>query len=411
MAGVYGKLSSYGDFVRRDLSQSFVLPWDAWLQAGLGAAHDALGDEFAALWATAPPWRFLLPAGACGASAVAGVMLTSQDSVGRLFPLTLAELLPSNGLPPDEAWYAALERAGLAGRDHGDSVDALVAALPSAALARRVESAHDVSAGGWWTRDGRRWTLDSLPAPRQFRTLLQGRDRVGQLVARAISHRGTVRTHNEDAFVNRGDIGLWAVADGAGGHGSGEMASSAAAAALANMPSGLSASEVLAQVRLRLADVHLELQRRAADDTDHAISATTVVVLMARDNHFACLWAGDSRAYLLRDGTLSQVTQDHSLVQELVASGVLAPEEAEGHPQANVITRAIGSREPLELDKVSGKLLSGDVLLLCTDGLFKALPEAAIARLLVAGGGPEQLLQQALESGARDNLTVLTVDV
>lgn len=409
MAGVYGKLSSYGDFVRRGLSQSFVQPWDAWLQAGLGDAHEALGDEFAALWAAAPPWRFLLPAGACGASAVAGVMLTSQDSVGRLFPLTLAELLPANTGPPNDAWYATLERAGLAGRDHADTVDALLATLPSAELARSLASDGDAPAVGWWTHDGRRWALDSLPTARQFRTLLQGSARSGQLVARAISHRGTVRTRNEDAFVNRGDIGLWAVADGAGGHGSGEMASAATAAALADMPSGLSASEVLAQVRLRLGEVHAELQRRAAASADHDISATTVVVLMARDDHFACLWAGDSRAYLLRDGTLSQVTHDHSLVQELVASGALSREEAEGHPQANVITRAIGSREPLELDKVSGRLLPGDVLLLCTDGLFKALPETEIAQLLVSGGGPEHLLERALQGGARDNLTVLTV--
>ncbi|HSW03526.1 type VI secretion system-associated protein TagF [Aquabacterium sp.] len=419
MTGVYGKLPSYGDFVRRELPQSFVLPWDEWLQAGLGAARDALGQEFDALWAAAPPWRFRLGAGACGASAVAGVLLTSQDSVGRQFPLTLAALLPDDASAPNDAWYAALEQAGQAGRDQGDSVDALLATLPSAAMGHSFLAIDGVPAEGWWTRDGRRWQLSALPTVSQFRSLLQGGNGAGvgggsrgeRFVARAASHPGTVRTRNEDAFVDRGDIGLWAVADGAGGHGAGDVASAAVAAALSDLPSGLSAAEILAQVRLRLGAVHAELQRIAAASTNGEMPVTTVVVLMARGDHFACLWAGDSRAYLLRDGSLCQVTHDHSLVQELVEAGALAPEDAESHPQANVITRAVGSEEALELDKVAGRIQPGDVLLLCTDGLFKALPESDISRLLAAGQGPEQLLEEALRAGARDNVTALVVEV
>ena len=116
-----------------------------------------------------------------------------------------------------------------------------------------------------------------------------------------------------------------------------------------------------------------ELQRRAQEDPAGEIMATTTVVLLARGEHFACLWAGDSRAYLLRDGVLCQVTHDHSLVQEMVEAGSLAPEDAESHPQANIITRAVGSQEPLELDKVAGRLQPGDVLLLCTDGFYRAV--------------------------------------
>ena len=252
----------------------------------------------------------------------------------------------------------------------------------------------------------------ALPSATQFRMLLQPpprNDADGRREARGVSHPGTVRTRNEDAFVDRSDIGLWAVADGAGGHDAGDVASAAAVAALAAIPAGLSAAEVLAQVRLRLDAVHAELQRRAANSANGAIAATTVVVLMARGDHFACLWAGDSRAYLLRDGAMSQVTHDHSLVQEMVESGMLAPAEAEGHPQANVITRAVGSQDALELDKVTGRLQPGDTLLLCTDGLFKALPESEIAQMLVAGNGPEQLLERAIKAGARDNVTALVV--
>jgi type VI secretion system ImpM family protein len=416
MTGIYGKLPSYGDFVRRGLPQSFVQPWDAWLQVCLGELRETFGPDLAPLWSHAPAWRFRLPAGVCGDATVTGVMLTSEDSVGRLFPLTLAAVVAPDESPPDEAWYSALERAGLAGRDQGDTVDALLATLPPASAGQGLASIGVVPDPGWWTASGRRWRLEALPTAAQFRDLLEGDIPVlgagVRLTSKAASHRGTVRTRNEDAFVDRGDIGLWAVADGAGGHGAGDVASAAAAAALADIPAGLSAAEIMAQVRLRLGAVHADLQRRASADGASDIMATTVVVLMARGDHFACLWAGDSRAYLFRDGALCQMTHDHSLVQELVESGQLAAGEAEQHPQANVITRAVGSLEAaLDLDKVSGRIQPGDVLLLCTDGLFKALPEAEIAQTLAAGHGAEQLIERALQQGARDNVTALVVQV
>jgi len=126
-------------------------------------------------------------------------------------------------------------------------------------------------------------------------------------------------------------------------------------------------------------------------------------------DHFACLWAGDSRAYLMRDGTLCQVTRDHSLVQEMVDAGLLTPGEAESHSQANVITRAVGSQDDLLLDKVTGSLLPSNIVVLCTDGLFKAVSESEIASVLTAGGGPEELVDRALRASARDNITVMLV--
>src|SRR3954452_20584437 len=163
---------------------------------------------------------------------------------------------------------------------------------------------------------------------------------------------GTVRKRNEDAFIDRSDIGLWAVADGAGGHGAGDVASAAVVAALAALPDDLPPGEMLSEVRRRLSEVHAELQRQA-EGSESGVIATTVVVMLAHGEHFACLWAGDSRAYLLREGQLSRITRDHSLVQELVDAGSLAAEDAEKHPQANVITRAVGGNGELELDKVS----------------------------------------------------------
>ena len=228
------------------------------------------------------------------------------------------------------------------------------------------------------------------------------------------THCGTVRQNNEDGFVNRPDLGVWAVADGAGGHQAGEVASAHVLQALEALPPGLSAEQVLLEVRQRLAAAHDWLRAEGARRGEGAVVATTVVVLLARDEHFACLWAGDSRAYLLRVGKLVQISRDHSLVQDLVDSGALAAAEAEGHPHANVITRALGVDLPeVELEKRAGTLLPGDRLLMCSDGLSKALTDATIADLLGADedASAERLILAALTAQATDNVTAVAIQV
>jgi serine/threonine protein phosphatase Stp1 len=231
----------------------------------------------------------------------------------------------------------------------------------------------------------------------------------------ASTHNGTVRKHNEDAFVSRPDIGLWAVADGAGGHDAGEVASGMLAEALNEIPPSLSGAELLTVVRERVAAVHAALLEEAARRGGGSMIASTLVVLMVRAGHFACLWAGDSRVYLMRGGLMQQVTRDHSLTQELVDAGAITPAQAEHHPQANVITRAVGGGdEVLELEKVSGTLEAGDRFLLCSDGLSKELDEATLTALLGTdeGEGPgEALVGAAVAHGARDNVTAVVVDV
>jgi type VI secretion system protein ImpM len=130
VTGIFGKVPAHGDFVRRGLPTSFVAPWDAWLQAGIACARERLGGRWEAAWDQAPAWRFLLPAGACGPDAVAGVMLPSEDMVGRRFPITLAALLPAGAAPPEPAWFDALEEAARAGRLGRADADALAAAVP-----------------------------------------------------------------------------------------------------------------------------------------------------------------------------------------------------------------------------------------------------------------------------------------
>lgn len=235
----------------------------------------------------------------------------------------------------------------------------------------------------------------------------------GRFYSEGASHRGAVRSRNEDRFVNRPDLGLWAVADGAGGHQSGDFAAATVADALSAVPSGLGAAELLAEVRLRIARAHARLRAEAARRGGNAMLATTVVALLARGDHYACLWAGDSRAYLLRESQFVQVTRDHSAVQELLDAGLISPEEASTHPRANVITRAIGADgAEVMLDKITDRLRAGDRFLLCSDGLSKTLAAEEIATLLGDGKtAAHPLIAAALDRKTNDNVTAVTVEV
>jgi serine/threonine protein phosphatase Stp1 len=228
------------------------------------------------------------------------------------------------------------------------------------------------------------------------------------------SHAGTKRSHNEDAYVDRPDMGMFAVADGAGGHQAGEVASGMIAEALEAIPSDLSAAELLAEVRLAIERTHVALREEAARRGPAVVVASTVVVMLARGDHFACLWAGDSRAYLLRGGVLRQITRDHSLVQELLDAGAIGPDEVMNHPRGNVITRAVGAEvDDFVLDKVSDRLVIGDRFLLCSDGLCKTVPEDQLAELLAAQNGTspsESLLEAALALQVTDNVTAVAVE-
>ncbi len=231
----------------------------------------------------------------------------------------------------------------------------------------------------------------------------------------SLTHPGAKRRLNEDSYVDRPEAGIWAVADGVGGSEAGDVASTAISAALMAVPAGLSGEQMLAELRRCLQGVHGELRAMAAARLPPATIASTAVVLIAAGAYFACLWVGDSRIYLLRGGKLQQLTRDHSLVQEMVDAGHIPAAEADHHPRANVITRAIGAGDTgLEIDKVTGALLPGDRFLLCSDGLTKALNEVELVALLGAPEGApltDLLIQAALAHEASDNVTAVTVEV
>ncbi|WP_207480948.1 PP2C family protein-serine/threonine phosphatase [Arenibaculum pallidiluteum] len=227
----------------------------------------------------------------------------------------------------------------------------------------------------------------------------------------AASHPGTVRRVNEDAWLDRGDVGLWAVADGMGGHDAGDVASRRVVAAVEAALDAEAGSATLAGIRRALEACNAELQDYAAARS-LPIVGSTVVVLVVDGRRFECAWAGDSRLYLLRAGQLAQVTRDHSRVQELVDRGELDPRQAENHAHANVITRAVGALPQLELDAVAGEIEGGDVFLLCSDGLTRAVGDTALQEVLAGcdpGSAAERLLALALAQGARDNVTLVIV--
>ncbi|HEX7046771.1 MAG TPA: protein phosphatase 2C domain-containing protein [Gammaproteobacteria bacterium] len=227
----------------------------------------------------------------------------------------------------------------------------------------------------------------------------------------AVSHVGTVRKINEDACLNSPARGLWAVADGMGGHSAGDVASRMIVEALDRLPMEGDLAAIATAVENALRDVNLELLRLAQDSDKHTIGSTAAV-LVARGRHVLCVWAGDSRVYRFRKGRLEQLTQDHAMVEDMVEAGLISREEAEHHPQANRITRAVGAMDELFVDMDMHAVQPGDQFLICSDGLFKDTTVADLARLLRRKGNTAKAaVDLALENGARDNVTVVTVNI
>lgn len=229
----------------------------------------------------------------------------------------------------------------------------------------------------------------------------------------AKTHVGRIRTHNEDACVDLSERGIWAVADGMGGHAAGEFASRMIVDALASIPPVDSVGLMVGEVRQCLQTVNRRLCDEARRRREQVIGST-VVVLLALADHAILIWAGDSRAYRYQQGRFQRLTRDHSRVEDMVSQGLITREQAETHPAANIITRAVGVADFLELDCEVVEVEDGDIFLLCSDGLYKEVTEAEIGRILAIGDDRKAcnlLLERALERGARDNVSVVVVNV
>jgi serine/threonine protein phosphatase PrpC len=227
----------------------------------------------------------------------------------------------------------------------------------------------------------------------------------------AATHPGRVRSQNEDHFVLLPDSGVFAVADGMGGHEAGSLASSTVVDALRTIGVPASAPDLLARLEDRILRANARL-RDEARDRGNAVVGSTVVALLVFGGNYAVLWSGDSRLYIVRDGRIAQLTRDHTEAQELVDKGVLRQDEVRTWPRRNVVTRAVGVNEVPELDIDHGSLQPGDIFVICSDGLTAhAADEEILAR--VRGAGAQQacdaLIALALERGGTDNVTVLVV--
>jgi PPM family protein phosphatase len=245
----------------------------------------------------------------------------------------------------------------------------------------------------------------------------------------AATDTGKVRSHNEDRFVADGELRLFAVVDGMGGHNSGEVASATIADAMTSFiretagesdktwPDGLDAALSMLANRLQIAirSANRELAARAQTDAALDGSGATLAAALFGEEDLAISHVGDCRVYLLRDGALVQVTRDHSVVAEQVALGLIDAESARTHPLRHVVTRAVSGQAAMPIDILELKVKSGDRLLLCSDGIHGVLTDKEIAAIV---GDPhrslEELCRAAVESansrGGPDNSTAVLIE-
>ncbi len=226
----------------------------------------------------------------------------------------------------------------------------------------------------------------------------------------AESNIGTVRKVNEDDYYDAPQACLWCVADGMGGHSRGDVASQMITEQLSllvsNHPETLSVKTIvdcLQDVNRMLVELSQQHQ---------SIVGSTVVVLFFEQDKAHFIWAGDSRIYRLRQNTLARVTRDHSQVEDMIDAGLIRPEEAESHPKANVITRAVGANNYLELDVKTLDLNKNDQFFLCSDGINKVISDREIEHALLTMSSStiaHRLIEISLARKARDNITLIVV--
>lgn len=229
----------------------------------------------------------------------------------------------------------------------------------------------------------------------------------------ALSDKGNVRRINEDSVLALPSIGLWAVADGMGGHTAGDVASQMIVSSLQKIQRPSLFQDFVDRVEETLLNVNQEIFNYARTNYAGKVLGSTVVALLLENDIGICLWAGDSRLYRLRNSQLTQLSVDHSAVQELYRQGKITAEELDTHPSSNVITRAIGAHQALHVEPYLFEVKSNDIYLLCSDGLYNELSTQEIKECLSSdiNASAHNLIEETLLCDARDNVSVVVVKV
>ena len=247
-----------------------------------------------------------------------------------------------------------------------------------------------------------------------------------KILAHGLSDKGLSRQHNEDSFFSDKNLGLFVVADGLGGHAAGEVASRMAVEALSGYitkscaagepligPSDSARSDASNRLVSGIRFANQVVCEAAKTNLSWQGMGTTIVAALADGDRLSIAHAGDSRAYLVRSGTISQLTDDHSVVAEQVRRGLMSKEEAETSEIRNLVTRVLGSDEALEVDVTEIEIRDGDRLLLCSDGLNTMVADDQVLMIVASGHAPESvctmLVDAANNNGGRDNITVVAV--
>lgn len=221
---------------------------------------------------------------------------------------------------------------------------------------------------------------------------------------------GLLRELNEDRFLVKSESGMFVVADGMGGHDAGEVASTSIVEHLKSIGIPSSAPDLKARFEDRVLMANREI--RALASSNGSTIGSTLAALLAFERQYACIWVGDSRIYMLHNGKLSQLSRDHTEMQDLLDRGLLTPEEAAAWPRRNVVTRAIGAVDDPALDIAHGRIHAGDMFVICSDGLTAHVADDEIGSTIAdksAEEGCASLIKLALERGGTDNVTVVVV--
>lgn len=454
--GFYGKLPMLGDFVSRHLPPEFISPWDEWLQHAIFTSREQLGSDWLNSYLTSPIWRFVLSAGLCGNNAWAGIMMPSVDKVGRYFPFTLAVPFAQSPYLPHlftlgDNWFKRLEAVALNGLEGDMNMAMFEELIENIPLFLLPDSNHkggqiaeafsglddylakcDSGYSLWTSSDHEELRIKllaykKLPSLGLFAGFLQGNEASMQSDAVFVSNHsesgaksdsakhwqswavtdsGKRRNRNEDAVLNRPEAGLWAVADGMGGHTAGDVASQLIVNSLNHIEPAASLEMTVTAVQNCLQSVNMQLCDMANQKHGNHIIGSTVVVLVAEKNQCVFLWAGDSRLYRLRNRQLRQLSKDHCPEYEYADTDEWAVKNT------NEITRAVGAEEELELDYGFSDVCAGDIFLLCSDGLDKEVSLKEIEHVMLAHPLEkiaDSLLALTLQREARDNVSIVVV--